>query len=70
MSPDGDLCGEMTDLGMLLFLYIAGRLAAFVMIVCLGLAIGRARSAERRSSIPFFLWAVVFLAVSAFLAIL
>jgi hypothetical protein len=61
----------MTYLGMLLFLYIAARLAAFVMIVvCLGLAIGRARSAERRSSIPFFLWAVVFLAVSAFLAIL
>ena len=56
---------------MLLFLYIAVRLAAFVMIfVCLGLALRRARSHERGSSLPLFLWAVVFVALSAFLAVL
>jgi hypothetical protein len=51
-----------------LFLYIALRLAAFVMIfVCLGLAIRR-RSAGRGSGLPLFLRAVVFVAVSALLA--
>jgi hypothetical protein len=56
---------------MLLFLYIAVRLAAFVMIfVCLGLALRRARSYERVSSFPLFLWAVVFVPLSAFLAVL
>jgi hypothetical protein len=56
---------------MLLFLYIAARLVAFVMIfVCLGLALGRGRSHERVSSLPLFLWAVVFVALSAFLAVL
>jgi hypothetical protein len=56
---------------MLLFLYIAVRLAAFVMIfVRLGLALRRARSYKRVSSLPLFLWAVVFVALSAFLAVL
>ena len=56
---------------MLLLLYIAVRLAAFVLIfVCLGLALRRARSYERVSSFPLFLWAVVFVALSAFLAVL
>jgi hypothetical protein len=56
---------------MFLFLYIALRLAAFVMIfVCLGLAVRRAGSDERASSVPLVLWTIVFVALSAVLAVL
>ena len=58
-------------LAMLVLLYIAARLAAFVAIfACLGLAIRRRRSEERASGLPLFMWAVVFVVVSALLAVL
>jgi hypothetical protein len=56
---------------MLFFLYVAARLAAFAFVfVCLGLAISRAGSEESGKSLPLFMWAVVFLALSAFLAVI
>jgi hypothetical protein len=56
---------------MLFFLYVAARLAAFVLVfVCFGLAISRARSEESGKSLPLFMWAIVFLALSALLAVI
>ena len=58
-------------IGMLSFLYVAARLAAFVLaFVCLGLAISRVRSEESGKSLPLFMWAVAFLALSALLAVI
>jgi uncharacterized protein with PQ loop repeat len=56
---------------MLFFLYVAARLAAFVLVfVCLGSAISRARSEESGKSLSLFMWAVAFLALSALLAVI
>jgi len=56
---------------MLFFLYVAARLAAFEFVfVCLGLAISRAGSEESGKSLPLFMWVVVFLGLSALLAVI
>jgi len=56
---------------MFLYLYIAARLAAFLLMVAyLAGGVRRVRSGSRGSSVLFFLAALVFLPLSGLLAIL